>query len=154
MEPVVDADAEDEFVSRAIRGTRVNWCNSYFYITDDPGYNDVKIRLYTQWTSADHLGHSQMSKTLTPIHFGDARDNPRRAYMLLKAWGLWRASQGGWDARRRARSRELQQMSDELEQEIKAFGNVRGILLGNSAAAAKLQLWVPQLCARITAVSR
>ena len=40
-----------------------------------------------------------MSKTVTPTHFGETRDDPRRSIAILKAWVLWRANRGGWDLR-------------------------------------------------------
>ena len=75
------------------------WCNSYFFLSDNAPNPDLKMRMFMQWTAVAHMGHHLMSKTVTPTHFGETRDDPRRSIAILKAWVLWRANRGGWDLR-------------------------------------------------------
>ena len=56
------------------------WSNSYFYIVDNAGHPDVKVRMYNAWATQACMGHHSMSKALTPSHFGETRADPRRSF--------------------------------------------------------------------------
>ena len=124
------------------------WSNNYFYILDNEGHSDVKVRMHAAWATPHHVGHYAMSKTLTPAHFGEARADPRRSLALLKAWVLWRGRQHGWAGQRVGRARQFDRDARELEGEVRALP---GELLGNDAADAKLREWAPDVVGRILA---
>ena len=51
-----------------------------------------------RWTVSTHMGAANRSKGVTPLHFGDARSEPLRSILVLRAWAIWRASVDGWAA--------------------------------------------------------
>jgi hypothetical protein len=106
-----DGAVEGGRLSRAKAGTFVVWANQYFYTSDQLPFDYVRVRMHPHWAKPEHLGHHAMSRALVPRHVGDARHDPIRTYMLLKAWALWRANLDGWA--RAPRSRELQFEHDE-----------------------------------------
>ena len=92
------------------------------------------------------MGHYVMSKTLTPLHFGETRADPRRSIALLKAWVLWRGRQNGWATKRVGRARQFEQDAREFEHEIRALPSQ---LLGNDAADKMLREWALDVVHRI-----
>ena len=144
-EVAVEEDADGEVV--VARGRRPPvWSNRYFYILDNSGHPDVKIRMYDAWTTEEQMGHRDMSKTLTPSHYGETRENPARSFVLLRAWMLWRARRDGWATARPGRSRQFEVDAADLERDIRALP---GPLTGDGAANARLREWVPDIVARI-----
>ena len=123
------------------------WTNEYFYISDNQGYADVKVRMHSRWSTEAHMGHWAMSKTLTPENFGETRESPVRSMCLLRAWTLWRSSQNGWADQRPGRARQFQRDAEALENDIRALP---GELLGNAAADARLREWAPDVVARLS----
>ena len=75
--------SEDEDVrretERAVSGTYVCWSNGYFTASNNKNWSDVKVRIVPKWAKAEHMGTSSMSKTVVPSHFGETKENPRRA---------------------------------------------------------------------------
>ena len=122
------------------------WSSPYFYILDNEGHPDVKIRMRDVWACDEHMGRYAMSRTLTPTHYGETRAAPARSLILLKAWALWRAGQKGWSSQRPGRARQFERDLVALEAEMRG---VPGELLGNDAADALLRKWVPDLVARV-----
>ena len=68
------------------------WDNGYFYIADNAGNPDVKILMHKYWPYAPPggMGLVGRSKTLTPAHYGESREDPARSFVLLRAWMLSR----------------------------------------------------------------
>lgn len=118
----------------------------YFYISNNEGSPDVKVRLHATWTTEAHLGHRDMSKTLTPTNFGETRQNPARSMALLRAWVLWRARRGGWSTSRPGRARHFERVAESLEREARSLP---GLFLGHPAADARLREWAPDVAERI-----
>ena len=87
------------------------------------------------------MGHSEMSKTLRPLVFGESRDNPARSLLLLKAWALWRAREHGWADARPGRRRNFQSMAAQLVHEL----SVVGPGLGHAKADAQFKAWAPDV---------
>ena len=139
------------------------WRNMYFYMVNNPGHdkhgvpwNDVKMCMFSDWKVAEHMGRSDMSKSLRPCVFGETKANPRRTYLLLRGWMLWRARRDGWANGRPSRRREFDYDEMQLENEIRALradsaAGAAGSLLGHAGADALLRTWVPELCARLEA---
>lgn len=144
-EVAVEEDADGEVVVARVRRPPV-WSNRYFYILDNSGHPDVKIRMYDAWTTEEHMGHRDMSKTLTPSNYGESRENPARSFVLLRAWMLWRARRDGWAIARPGRSRQFDRDAADLERDIRALP---GPLTGDGAADARLREWVPDCVARV-----
>ena len=126
-------------------------------MVNTPGWNDVNINMYSDWKTAEHMGHSEMSKSLRPCVFAESKDNPKRTYFLLRGWMLWRARRDGWATARSGRRNQFDYDEMQLESDIRAFSahSVEGAaeyLLGNKEADTLLRRWVPQLCARLEAI--
>ena len=68
--------------------------------------------------------------------------------LLLRAWALWRAAQGGWASSQRGRARHFQEQEVLLERDIKSLRAPCG-LLGDRKANTLLRSWVPQLVERV-----
>ena len=89
-----------------------------------------------------------MTKRVTPRHFEETREEPTRSLLLLRAWALWRAAQGGWAYSQRGRARHFREEEVLLERDIRAL-NAPCRLLGDKKANALLRSWVPQLVVRL-----
>ena len=127
------------------------WDNGYFYIIDNTGVDEtVKIVMHRGWSHAPPggMGDRQTSKTLTPAHYGETRENPQRSWLLLRAWMLWRARANDWVSADRGRLRHFDEEVLVLERRIKGMSEP-GSLLCNQMAAAKLKVWVPDIAARL-----
>ena len=92
------------------------------------------------------MGHHQMSRTLTPTHYGETRENPQRSFALLRAWALWRGRLHGWANMRPGRYRQFEHDAVALEREVRS---IPGVLLGNVHADARLREWAPDVVERI-----
>lgn len=106
-EKLLDDEQAGPRVARARRFQHEVWRNMYFYIVNHPSWNDVKIRMFADWATAEHMGHFEMSKTLIPSKFGEDVRNPKRSYFLLRAWMLWRARRNGWAGARSGRRNQF-----------------------------------------------
>ena len=126
------------------------WENGYFYIADNTGKDEsVKIYMFDCWSLPPPAGMGrspQMSKTLTPRHYGETRDSPIRSFLLLRAWMLWRFAQHGWAMAERGRHRQYDEDFAELLGEIRKLAYADRFL-GNAEANKVLQLWVPDMTA-------
>ena len=128
------------------------WDNGYFYIANNTGNADVKIIMHTFWAydPPGGMGAVGRSKTLTPAHYGESRENPARSYLLLRAWMLSRVRQHGWVDWDRGRQRYFADQAILLERNIAALHpRPEGQLLGNAQADALLSKWVPGICASL-----
>ncbi len=128
------------------------WDNGYFYIVDNTGEPDVKMCMHSLWSHSPPWGMGAVgrSRTLTPAHYGESKDNSVRSVLLLRAWMLWRVRQGGWAALERGRDRHFAEEALVLERKIAALDpRPRGMLLGHAKADALLKVWVPDIVDRL-----
>ena len=121
------------------------WDNGYFYIADNSGQSDVKILMDRNWSHKPlgGMGHQERSKTLAPAHYGETRENPKRSWLLLRAWMLCRANLDGWATSKDGRSRQFQEDYTKLGEDIRKRQPQEGGLLGNPKADAVLKTWLP-----------
>jgi hypothetical protein len=102
------AEADDLRHHRHLPGTWKIWEGTWFYATKTPGWIDVKIILKHQFRAGvDGLGTTNMSRTLTPHHYGDVWEDPWRTLLLLRSWSIWRARWQGWARAKEHRLREV-----------------------------------------------
>ena len=94
----------------------------------------------------------QRSKTITCSHYGwDRLKAPQRAFLLLRAWMLWRFGYGGFataEVADKGRHRQYLEDCAALVLEIRAQG-CADRLLGNTKANAQLKQYVPDLVATL-----
>ena len=131
---------------RSAPGTWTVWSSPWLYISQTPGWTDMKCSMYGSFRNVTTgMGTSALSKTLTPWHYGDTMDDPWRTLILLKAWALWRARYHGWVAARECRVREADMQSKSLIAQLRsAHGGVAVMpLLGSDKASRLLETWVP-----------
>ena len=128
------------------------WDTGYFDIPDNTGNPDVKINTHKYWSHdpPGGMGRVQRSKTLTPAHYGESREDLASCFLLLRAWMLWRVKQDGWVDWDRGRQRHFAEEATVLERKIAALEpKPTNKLLGNAQADALLKKWVPDICASL-----
>ena len=94
------------------------------------------------------MGYFEMSKALSPHHYGETRDNPVKTRLLLESWAIYRARKNGWAELRPCRGRHVVKMLARLKAGIRAADTrepLRIPLLENRATHKKLQERVPDL---------
>ena len=139
---------EQDLADRAPSGTHVFDKSGYFtfvnYATKGEK-KDCKVIVCRRFCVPGPfgLGLSNKSKTLQILSFDESLAHPVRSHILLKAWSLFRSSQGDWldycPSRRRWWNDEL----NNLKKEIAALGYAPGTI-GSHAADEKLREWCPQ----------
>ena len=89
-----------------------------------------------------------MSKTIaTAFGFGEDRT---RAWLLLRAWMLWRARYvPGWVDGTKARRRLFDEEAERLYDDIRRLQPQKDGLLGNLEASSWLSEWVPDIVGRL-----
>ena len=134
-------------------GTFKLWESLWFYITQTPGWLDVKIHIKSPLRQVSTgMGTTSMSKTLTAYHFGEIQDNPVRTMLLLRGWGIWRARLHGWAAQREGRIRDVAQQLGALEADVRrADGRdePKKPLCEHERFHRALENWVPDLVLRV-----
>ena len=151
-----DGDVAPGSRTRLPAGTWKTWESAWFYITQTPGWTDVKISMKMAFRDdVNGMGSQRMSKTLTPRHYDDSLEDPWRSLLLLRAWAIWRARQQGWSDRRECRVREVASQARRLVQSLRADHESHGLpltpLFANASAEALLRNWVPDVFASVTA---
>ena len=121
--------------------------NGYFTFTDNPVFSDVKVSVIPRWCKEEHLGKLNMSKTVTPAHFGETRVSLVRAMMVLKAWMLWRAQTGDFCNKRAARRKLFAGEARNLKAAIVEASSASLPTTGNAAADALIRKWAPDVLA-------
>ena len=96
-----------------------------------------------------HMGHYMMSKIVTPAHYGETREDPKRSVAILKAWVLWRAGHHNWATKSEERQQEFAKVEEELVGHLAALP---GVLNGNEDGDDRIRQFVPVLAARVEAV--
>ena len=128
------------------------WSDPYFCVWGHPNVDFLRAIMRDLWRqpAPAGMGTTNWSKQLTPRHYAEGADDPTRTLLLMRAWALWRARQGGWDSLQRGRSRHFQEQEALLERDVKAMG-APCRLLGCKKANSLLAAWVPELVARLRA---
>ena len=123
------------------------WHNQYFTMSDPASTRDRRVimTIKKNYQGKDGMGTTQLSKTLTPSHYGESNEYPIRSMMLLRAWSLWRGNANGWSSQNVGRARYLEDEKTKLAHEIKKLGGQGDSLLGNAAADKLLKEWMPDL---------
>ena len=101
--------------------------------------------------NAGGMGPTPMSKTVQPRDYGETRDHPVRSLMLLRAWTVWRARQGGWADAKPCRKRYIDEHEARLQRDIAAL-DAPGHLLGDPAANTVLKEVLPAMVGRLRAI--
>lgn len=150
----VAALAGESRVKRHPAGTWTVWECCWFYITKTPGYSDIKIWVRAPLRNAEvGMGVKLLSRTLTPRHYGDDWADPWKSLLLLRAWALWRAAQGGWATRKDCRVRELARQRGRLKSDLQAVhpAPTQRPLLQSPPGESLLLKWVPDIVAEMIA---
>ena len=149
--PDSDVEGGVPLMRRLPPGTWSVWESLWFYMTQTPGWTDVKVYIkgaLCQYTTG--MGRDAMSRTLTPWHYLELQTDPRRTKLLLQAWCVWRCQKEGWAAAKPARKCELAKLTDALEAGIRLNGDPLSFpLLGGKPAHKWLVTWVPSLVRKI-----
>jgi len=95
------------------------------------------------------MGGVWRGKALTPTHYGETLDKPKRTHCLLRAWSLWRARQFGFaadDFRARQWAKDHESLVDEI---LLADGReeVRAPIFKSKKAQKLLRTWAPDALA-------
>jgi hypothetical protein len=117
-------------------------------MTQTPGFTDIKMHMKNPFKTTEQTGRVQMSKALSPHHYGETTDNLVKTRLLLESWAIYMARLNGWAALRACRGRHVVKMLARLKAGIRAADTrepLRIPLLENQAAHNKLQTWVPDL---------
>ena len=121
------------------------WESLWFYITRTPGWMDVKIHMKSALRNVSTgMGLYNFTRTLSPHHYGETFENPKRTLLLLRAWAIYRARHGGWARQREGRLREVALMKERLLADIRSEGCFSP-MLGTAAAERWLVKWVPDV---------
>ena len=126
------------------------WQDPYFTVWSHPNVDFVRAMMRDVWRAPapGGMGTSNVTRQVTARHYGEGTDDPVRSVLLLRAWALWRAAQGGWAYSQRGRARHFREQEVLLERDIKAL-NAPCRLLGDTRANTLLRSWVPQLVVKL-----
>ena len=133
------------------RGLTPVWNDEYFHVWDNQKeFLMIKMREKYRAEPPDGMGRWLMSKQVTPTEFGETRAEPVRSLIILRAWAIWRARQGGWAEAKDFRARHFNEQEDKLERDIRAMGATTGGVLGHKKATALLKEILPSLVDRLS----
>ena len=126
--PVMELEEKERY--RHPAGTWKIWENQWFYMTQTPGWIDIKCWMKMPFRTVTHgMGTTNMSKTITPYHYGDLWENPWRSKLLLRSWCIWRARWQGWARAKECRAREVQSQVDRLIADLRDAHVQEGLAL-------------------------
>ena len=138
--------------SQAFRrhGVIPRWHDDLLWVCDSTAdFSHVRIRSQFRRTLEDSgMGKSHMSKQVTPRDYGEARNNPARPLLLLRAWALWRARKDGWADARSCRAKRFNEQEAFAERGVQAL-NAQCRMLGNTVANKDLLEIAPDFVARL-----
>ena len=141
----------DEAKSRKELGSCVVYSNGYFTISDNPDYKDLKIRVKTRWCKPGELGTSNMSKTVTPAKFGEARPHTPRSMWVLKSWMLSKAATNDFCNKRAKRRKLFAGVAVEVRAAIIASSTATCPTTGHAQSDNMIRKWCPEILAPVTA---
>jgi hypothetical protein len=139
--------SEDEFekAPKKPAGTHVVYNNGYFTFVDNPAFPDVKVVVVSRWCTEDNLGAVNKSKTVVPAHFGEDAGARTRAFWVLKAWMLWKASTNDFCNKRSSRRKLFSQEARDLRNAIVGVSSVAKPSTGSSVADKLVAQWAPDV---------
>ena len=155
--PVFEEDAkpkkiETEIVTRCCKSRESRgsiWESDYFYIPQVHP-ESTGLRIYVRTTARAHgIGNDNLSKYLTPSHFGETMESCTVTMLLLRAWSIWRAHRHDWASAKPGRKRQIDEDLSSLQRDVqKVLTQNGGSSLGHRKADvvwAKLQELCPAL---------
>lgn len=89
-EAVGQPDGRSSGFARQMQNTFTAWQNGYFYLTDNPDYRFLQMRVKACWLDDSHLGRIPTRKSLQPHMFGEPRADAPQTKLALMAWMLFR----------------------------------------------------------------
>ena len=133
-------------------GVEPLWSDPYFSVWGHPNLPFLRLVVRDLWRQPPPrgMGTATLSKQVTPKQYGEQCDDPVRSLLLLRAWALWRARQGGWATAQRGRARHFREQEVLLEREVRSL-QAKCKLLGNRKANAVLSEWAPDVVQRLLA---
>eukprot|EP00435_Cladocopium_sp_Y103_P041656 s237_g11.t1 len=126
------------------------YSNTYFTLENyalSSAKEDVKMRIRPRWCrdEPEGMGHSpEKSKTIRILEFDCELQEPKRAYLVLRAWALWRARQGSWLNHRPPRQRWWQRELEAIKAAVQALNMPHGTT-GSAKADEKIRMWLPEV---------
>ena len=124
-------------------GSHNVFCNGYFTLDNDPTTPHCRIKVLPRWAVNEHMGVTNLSKTLQVRRLDDCSEKPVRTYLVLRAWMLWRFQQGNFAEHAHCRKAWLAHEIDCLRKGIISLG-VLGGGSGHPDADGLIKTWVPQ----------
>ena len=94
------------------------------------------------------LGVENLSKQMTPAHFGETTETCTVTILLLRAWSIWRAHRHDWPSAKASRKRSIDDELCLLKRDVEKVLSQNGGSLGNKKADAvwaKCQEGCPEL---------
>ena len=125
--------------------------NGYFFLKSNE--LDLKMFIHERWTIDPPLGIGrlhQKSKTITPSKVGEARADPVRSMLVLKAWMIWRARIIlGWIESNDTRQRLFTEEADLVLAQLKRLQPQTDGLLGSRLGSQLMREFVPDIVGRM-----
>lgn len=137
------SETSDDHVPRQPAGTHVVDSNDYFTFVDNRNFRDVKVLVRPRWCTEDALGTTQKSKTVTPSSFGDARESPTRAMLVLRSWMLWKFQARNFVNQRASRRNVFKDELARLRADIVKLSSDAAPSTGHQDADALIREWAP-----------
>ena len=127
------------------------WESDYFFIPQPPpGCRGLRIHA-RNCVKESGLGVENLSKQMTPAHFGESTETPGSCtvtILLLRAWSIWRAHRHDWPSAKASRKRSIDEDLCLLKRDVEKVLSQNGGSLGNrnaDAVWAKFQEECPEL---------
>ena len=122
----------------------------WFFARKSHRWQDVKMQVKFAFRKpmAGVGGVAGLTKALTPSHYDETIENPRKTLCLLRAWSLWRAAKGGWGHSHPGRKRRLEAMEASVAAEVRAVDGravLKRPLFQNQKAHKFFFQWAPEL---------
>ena len=144
-----DAGDENELagVARKPPGAHVVRSNGYFTFVDNRNFENVKVQILPRWATLEHMGAALKSRTVVPAHFHDAREHPVRAFLVLRAWMLWKSGTNDFRNKRASRRRLFEKEAEALRADIVAMSCEDRPTTGDAYADELIRRWAPEVLA-------
>jgi hypothetical protein len=144
------SSSEDEgaalLSARAIKGTHTMYSNGYFTFTNNPDFNDIKVHIVPRWCTDDHLGTTNMSRTIRPMVYSESKDTTIAvSFIVLKVWMLDRAMFNNFASKRSTRVRLFAKERKAVRDAIVGMSSRDAPTTGNAAADTFIRAVAPGL---------
>ena len=140
--PVFEEEAkpkktETEIVTRCCTkrsARKILWESDYFYIPEAPP-ESTGLRIFVRSTAMTAgIGDKNLSKHLTPSHFGETPESCTVTMLLLRAWSIWRAHRDAWASARTCRKRQIDEDLSLLQRDVQKVLTQNGGSFGHTKA--------------------